>query len=57
MSDRTVCDEWADDFRGKLRTQAQVKDTRIAYLERELEEARADAAAVRELMNVYNLGG
>lgn len=26
-------------------------------LERELSEAKADAAAVRELMNVYNLGG
>ena len=28
-----------------------------AKLERELAETKADAAAVRELMNVYNLGG
>ena len=40
MSDRTVCDEWADDFRAKLKEKERAKDTRIATLERERDDER-----------------
>ena len=36
MSERIVCDEWADDFRAKLKEKERAKDTRIAELERNL---------------------
>ena len=41
MSERTVCDEWADDFRARLREKAGEKDARIADLERQLADVKA----------------
>ena len=44
MSDRTVCDEWADDFRAKLKEKERAKDARIADLERERDDLKAQLA-------------
>ena len=50
MSDRTVCDEWADDFRAKLKEKERAKDTRIATLERDLADAVSWIRVVGEEM-------
>lgn len=50
MSDRTVCDEWADDFRAKLKEKERAKDARIATLERDLADAVSWIRVVGEEM-------